>query len=239
MEKWMQSKTPAKHRVPRTRKPLRSKFAKRVAAHYGMPIQTFKDSDKDGVMNGLDCKPFNKRKQDVIAPRAYSGGVQGMLARKEQGRFQRGYQKTLNEIRRQETQRLLELKRIQGETRIIDKRSTQYVDRQWVLSNGKLVLATSPEGISAMTEELAVPKVDPMSVRHDIVGGSSGGGSSRTTGATKIQQTSQGTKTTYPTGSAIKWNVVTPAGKAYQASKSAPEKESTYSRFKSYFRSRR
>ena len=105
---------PIARRPIRARRANRSKYSKTIAAHYGMPIQTFKDSDRDGVMNGLDCKPYNKRKQDVRRPRNTGyGGTSNMYARKEQARFTRNYMKQLNEIQRQEYQRLMELQRIQ------------------------------------------------------------------------------------------------------------------------------
>ena len=28
----------------------------------------FRDADCDGVMNGIDCKPYNKKKQDAFVP---------------------------------------------------------------------------------------------------------------------------------------------------------------------------
>ena len=89
-----------------------SAYSKQVAAHHGMPIQMFKDSDKDNVINVIDCQPFNKKKQDVIMPRNFGGGIQDMYSRREQGRQARFYERQLKELQRQEQQRLLELQRI-------------------------------------------------------------------------------------------------------------------------------
>jgi len=68
---------------------------KKNKAHFGKPIQLFKDSDKDGVANVFDCKPHNKRKQDVMAP--FSGGspIQEMYHRQEASRQQENYMKQL------------------------------------------------------------------------------------------------------------------------------------------------
>ena len=41
-------------------------------ARSGTASQLFKDSDRDGVMNVFDCKPFNKRHQDN---NEYIGGI--------------------------------------------------------------------------------------------------------------------------------------------------------------------
>jgi hypothetical protein len=115
-EKWMQSKPNPymsnhkevrKVRVTHTPKKL-STFSKNVAAHYGMPIQLFKDSDKDKVPNVFDCKPFNKRKQDVVMPQNFGGGMTDMYAKQEAARQQREYMKMLKELQRQEEERAKE-----------------------------------------------------------------------------------------------------------------------------------
>lgn len=89
-------------------------FSRRPKAHYGKPIQLFKDSDRDGVANVFDCKPYNKRRQDVISPFQSATPVQDMLNRQESSRQQREYQKRLAELQKLEEQRLEELRRIQS-----------------------------------------------------------------------------------------------------------------------------
>jgi len=151
MEKWMQSKGGNPYARPIARRPVRARtrtranrsaYSKKIAAHYGMPIQMFKDSDKDGVMNGFDCQAHNKRKQDVRRPMNVGrGGIANMYARREQERFTKDYMKRLNEIQRQEYQRLLELKRTQ--TPIVSSGGststtpTIFVDGKWVPMNSK------------------------------------------------------------------------------------------------------
>ena len=134
MEKWLQSKgNPYSN-------PTRSPFAKptnpygkpkRVSspphhrafkhtklhrAHYGKPIQLFKDSDKDGVANVFDCKPFNKKKQDVISPMSGGSPFMDMYNRQEwarrQAQQQKAYEKQMEEARILEEQRIAELQRI-------------------------------------------------------------------------------------------------------------------------------
>jgi hypothetical protein len=84
---------------------------KNARAHYGSPIQLFKDSDRDGVMNVFDCKPHNQRKQDVISPMSGSP-VQDMYSRMENARLQALYQKQLEEMRQLEAERIAELQRL-------------------------------------------------------------------------------------------------------------------------------
>lgn len=68
-------------------------------AYYGKPIQLFKDSDKDGVMNVFDCKPYNKKKQDVIMP---PGNVEHMIYRGEQNRQTNLYNQKVAQFKKQE-----------------------------------------------------------------------------------------------------------------------------------------
>lgn len=68
------------------------------------PNYLFKDSDKDGVANVFDCKPHNKRRQDVIAPFAGNMPVSDMWGRMENARrnreFLRAQELALEEARR-------------------------------------------------------------------------------------------------------------------------------------------
>jgi hypothetical protein len=88
MENWMKSKG-----NPYVVGVKRSCPCKRNKAHFGKPIQLFKDSDKDGVANVFDCKPYNKRKQDVLAPMTGGNPMQEMYARREQSRQLGDYMK--------------------------------------------------------------------------------------------------------------------------------------------------
>jgi len=90
-----------------------SNFSKLALSKYGKPVQLFKDSDKDGVANVFDCKPYNKRKQDVMHP-AYNSSnmnITEMYYRREQARQNRLYQKQIEEAIRieKENQRLAAL----------------------------------------------------------------------------------------------------------------------------------
>lgn len=133
-------------RMPIRRAP--TQFSKMTSARYGVPIQLFKDSDRDGVANVFDCRPFNKRKQDVMHPQNFGSGVGDMYARQEQARQQREYQKMLKEMQRQEEERIAELRRIQGETQYIDRTQTIYEPTPYVfnVAGDKLVPANSAEG---------------------------------------------------------------------------------------------
>lgn len=74
-------------------------------AYYGKPAALFKDSDKDGVANVFDCKPFDKKRQDVIAPRHGGiGGLSGLYAKQEYARQYGVYQKQLEEAERVQRQ---------------------------------------------------------------------------------------------------------------------------------------
>ena len=171
MEKWMQSKGGNPYARPIARRPVRARtrtranrpayskranrsaYSKKIAAHYGMPIQMFKDSDKDGVMNGFDCQAHNKRKQDVRRPMNVGrGGISSMYARKEQDRFTKDYMNRLNEIQRQEYERLSELKRIQTPTTIINRSSDT---TPVILVDGKWVSITSAAGKAQIKKDEA------------------------------------------------------------------------------------
>ena len=119
VEKWLKSKPNPYIRNPSMKRPFRGN-----SSHYGMPNQLFKDSDKDGVMNVFDCKPRNKRKQDVIAPFQGGNPYMEMLARQESARQSKAYQRQLDELRRLEELRNAELVRLSNVT-VIDK--TVYV----------------------------------------------------------------------------------------------------------------
>jgi len=116
VEKWLQSKpNPYINKRPQpSHKP--TSFAKNVAAHHGTPIQLFKDSDKDGVANVFDCKPYNKSKQDVISPQNFGSGIRDMYARQEAERQNREYLKVLREMQRQEEQRVADFNRANEST---------------------------------------------------------------------------------------------------------------------------
>jgi hypothetical protein len=110
-EKWMQSKG---NPFMKKRNPINSfKRIKRTnSAHAGFPAQLFKDSDKDGVANVFDCKPYNKKKTDVMSPMSGSNPMQEMYGRQEYARQQAAYMKMLAEARRLEEERLEELRRL-------------------------------------------------------------------------------------------------------------------------------
>jgi len=75
------------------------------ACRYGMPVKLFADSDGDGVDNVFDCKPYDKNKQDVLAPMGRGMGganpVQEMISRQEGARQQQVYQKQMEEYQKQ------------------------------------------------------------------------------------------------------------------------------------------
>lgn len=94
VEKWMRGNKPVKFKN---------------SAYYGSPSKLFKDSDRDGVMNVFDCKPYNRRKQDVISPPSSSTPFNDMWGRQEWARQQKL-------ARDQEQARLNELKRLSNVT---------------------------------------------------------------------------------------------------------------------------
>ena len=54
-----------------------------------MPNKLFADSDRDGVPNVFDCRPNNKRRQDVMMPRISGNPINDMFIRQENTRKQR------------------------------------------------------------------------------------------------------------------------------------------------------
>jgi hypothetical protein len=64
-------------------------------AYYGKPINLFGDKDKDGVMNVFDCKPHNKRRQDVLMPLSGGSPLNDMHYRQEMARQQNEYKRQL------------------------------------------------------------------------------------------------------------------------------------------------
>lgn len=86
------------------------------------PNHLFKDSDRDGVPNVFDCKPFNKRKQDVIAPFAGSMPVSDMWGRQENARRNREFLRA-QELALEEARRLNN-----AQFTIIDQTRTEFVN---------------------------------------------------------------------------------------------------------------
>ena len=130
MEKWLQSKgnpytnrshtnhkSPTIHTNPflnNSRKAI-GKPKRLTYAYYGKPVQLFKDSDKDGVPNVFDCKPFNKKKQDVLSPMGGGNPMQEMFQRREYSRQQMSYKKQLEEAQRMDLERQREYLKLQEE----------------------------------------------------------------------------------------------------------------------------
>lgn len=144
MEKWMQSKP----------NPYVAKQLKPAFRNIAKPAHLFKDSDKDGVMNVFDCKPYNKKKQDVIMPQNFGGGMSDMYGRQERARLNKVYQKQVEEMQRQELLRLeqqrVELPRVQ----VIDNSRTIYKDTPYVTDGTGWYSSTSERG-----KEIMAPKV--------------------------------------------------------------------------------
>lgn len=127
VEKWLQSKNnPYMARKVPVRKPfnpylspirVKQRIPQRVMtrpfgnnkAYYGKPVQLFKDSDRDGVMNVFDCQPRNKKKQDVISPFSGSNPMLEMHYRQESNRQNQQYQNQLRELQRLDELKLDEL----------------------------------------------------------------------------------------------------------------------------------
>jgi len=166
MEKWQNGGSPnplgygprpVKKKVIKQARPMSKQGYKKrpsngrnlALARFGAPIQLFKDSDKDGVANVFDCKPYNKKKQDVIAPSNFGGGMRDMYNRREGSRQTRVYFRQMREAQRLEMERLKELARINKLPTIIERRTTTkniYTDRIVDPITGKLVDSSSPEG---------------------------------------------------------------------------------------------
>ena len=179
MEKWLSGGSPlglGPRRKPVRRQPVRRQMRKGMGrgqggiyrprptrmqlplTRYGKPIQLFKDSDKDGVSNVFDCSPYNKKKQDVISPANFGGGMRDMYARREGSRLTKRYNQQVQEALRLERLRLLELQRIKAlPTQIVDNTQTIYRDTgantpYIVTSSGQWVTAGSKEGKDALRE---------------------------------------------------------------------------------------
>ena len=60
------SPTPAPQRKQTSNPFWNTKPMSRDKYKTGMPVYLFGDKDRDGVMNVFDCRPRNKRMQDVI-----------------------------------------------------------------------------------------------------------------------------------------------------------------------------
>jgi len=155
VERWLQKKpNPYMGSKVRTHNVVVSRpksFGKVKSAHYGKPIQLFKDSDKDGVMNVFDCSPFNRKKQDVISP--FSGGnpMNEMYARQEQSRQQKEYERMLKEMQRLEEARLKELQRLSN-VEVID-RTVWYADPYVQTDSGGYASVSSKEGKEALKSD--------------------------------------------------------------------------------------
>jgi len=166
MEKWQNGGSPnpmgygprpVKKKVIKQARPMSKQGYKKrpsngrnlALARFGAPIQLFKDSDKDGVANVFDCKPYNKKKQDVIAPSNFGGGMRDMYNRREGSRQTRVYFRQMREAQRLEMERLKELARINALPTIIESRTLTkniYTDRIADPITGKLYDANSKEG---------------------------------------------------------------------------------------------
>jgi len=106
VEKWMQGNKMSLHHKSK--------------AYFGKPVQLFKDSDKDGVPNVFDCKPYNKRKQDVLAPMSGGSPVQEMIQRQETARQQAVYLRYLKGLQKAEEERAAEARRLSN-VQVIDR----------------------------------------------------------------------------------------------------------------------
>lgn len=153
-------------------------------SHYGKPSQLFRDSDRDGVPNVFDCKPHNKRRQDVMHPQNLGGSPLGdMYARQEQGRQIRDYNKQLAEYQRLEEERLKELQRLETPAAVTRNRTRTIIvpgASIWSStdSSGNTTTTTaSPQGIdepirwtqSTTTSQTKItPSTNTTTVRKDI-----------------------------------------------------------------------
>lgn len=154
VEKWMMDKverSPIETHI-RSLRERQMKSFHGPKAYYGKPNMLFRDSDRDGVSNVFDCKPFNRRKQDVIIPPSGNNPVQEMYARQEYNRQQRQYQEWLKEQQKLEEARLRELQRLSN-VQVIDRTVT--VERSsnpndFVVVGNRVVSKSSPEGKTYM-----------------------------------------------------------------------------------------
>ena len=127
-----------------------------ATARFGNPQRLFKDSDKDGVPNVFDCQPFNKKKQDVISPSNYGGGMRDMYSRREGSRQNRRYFQQMREAQRLEMLRLEELRRIgQLPVQVVDNSRTIYQDVPFIRVGDKMVSMNSKEGQAQMKKDNA------------------------------------------------------------------------------------
>ena len=132
VEKWMKGNN-MRTNPPNLRVRVTPKGTRGSKAYYGKPVMLFKDSDRDGVPNVFDCKPHNKRRQDVIPPMSGSNPVQEMYSRREANRQQREYIKQLRELQRAEEARAKE----SGQPyQIVD--GTTYIDRTRLYSQAAI-----------------------------------------------------------------------------------------------------
>lgn len=151
MEKWMHSKSNPYLSGARI-KPVNKVSSYKMngykkPSHYGKPVQLFKDSDRDGVANVFDCKPYNKRRQDAIAPMMGGSPVGEMIQRQEATRQARAYEAYLKKIQ-EEQERLSNVQYIDRTvTNYYPGSTSTYIES----SSGKLLRLGSPEA----TKELA------------------------------------------------------------------------------------
>jgi len=243
MEKWMQSnggnpyaRKPVAHRVRnRVRRMNRSAYSKTIAAHHGMPIQMFKDSDRDGVMNALDCQPHNKRKQDIRRPQNVGrGGISNMYARKEQHRFTRDYMKQLNEIQRQEYQRLLELQRIQTPVSSNRSRSSNtpviYADGKWVSMDSAAGKAQIAKDVAKYDVAINPPigSTNPGYQTGTVTYSGSTPSSSSSGGSSRSSSSGGSRGGTYSSGQTYTGNIMSPSHKDYSPTISNKPTVKTY-----------
>lgn len=166
MEKWLSSSLRVRQPVRRKRRNKNIGTARQGMgnrprlARFGAPVNLFKDSDRDGVANVFDCKPFNRRKQDVISPSNFGGGMRDMYARREGSRQNKRYMRQIAQARKLEMERLKELQRINAlPIQVIDNSSHTYSNTPYVVTaGGKWVKATSVEGKKAIAQFTAANK---------------------------------------------------------------------------------
>lgn len=158
VERWMKGRT------------IKSAF-KGNRAYYGKPAQLFKDSDKDGVANVFDCKPYNRRRQDVISPVAGQAPINDMWGRQEQNRLFREQQRKLDELRQQEEEKLKELQRLSNVT-VVDNTKHYYNETWGAVSPSTGVAKTFPTAKEALNySKSATPAVKSsgVTIRRTVV----------------------------------------------------------------------